>query len=109
LTEYLVALEALRRRAPRNGLLPEQGVLPRRHHEAEMTVRGGGRDAAARRALQKSLLDQIRLVDLLERAGVFAHGHGERAEADGTALEFLDDRLERAVSRSTRPAARTAA
>src|SRR6266516_931896 len=61
---------------------PEVSVCPRR------------RAAAARGAGEEALLHQERLVHLLERPRVLAHGGGDRGESYGTAVELLDDRLE---------------
>ena len=46
-----------------------------------MGERGVGRDAAARGAHEEALLEQIGLVDVLDRVGLLAHGDRQRAEA----------------------------
>src|SRR3982751_2624420 len=48
----------------------------------------------ARRTLQKSVLDEERLVDFLERARILADRGGDGADADRPAVELLDDGLE---------------
>src|SRR5213593_3575602 len=62
--------------------------------EPEVSVRPRRRAAAARGAGEETLLHQERLVHLLERPRVLAHGGGDRGESYGTAVELLDDRLE---------------
>src|SRR5256885_5118554 len=62
--------------------------------EAEVLVRARRRASAARRAGEKALLHQERLVHLLERARVLAHGGGDGRETHGSALELLDDGLQ---------------
>src|SRR5437764_14064427 len=59
-----------------------------------MAIRLRGRDASARGALEESVLDEERLVDLLERPHIFADGGGDGADADRSAVELLDDGLE---------------
>src|SRR4029077_1473456 len=65
-----------------------------RGSEAEMSVRGSRRTAAAGRAGQKALLHQERLVHLLQRTRILAHGGGDGGEAPRPALELLDDGLQ---------------
>src|SRR4029453_8910221 len=55
------------------------------------------RATAARRALEETDLDEIRLVDLLERLTVLTHGRGKRREPHRTATELLQDRREDAT------------
>ena len=62
--------------------------------DAQVPVGRGRRDAAARRALQEAGLQQVGLVEVLERAAVLAERRGDRADADGAAAELLDDRRE---------------
>ena len=50
----------------------------RRHRESEMSIRLRGRHAAARRALQKSVLNEERLVHFLDRSRIFADRRGDR-------------------------------
>ena len=50
-----------------------------------------GDDASARRALQESELEQVRLVDVLDRLRLLAERDRERREADRAAAELLDD------------------
>ena len=47
--------------------------------------------AAAGRARQKALLQQIRLIDILERYGLLADRRRERLETDRSAVVKLDD------------------
>ena len=47
--------------------------------------------AAAGRARQKTLLQQIRLIDVLERHGLFANRRRERFQADRPAVIEFDD------------------
>ena len=62
--------------------------------ESQVAVRRGRGDAAARRALEEAGLEEVGLVEVLERAAVLAERGGDRADADGTAAELLDDRRE---------------
>src|SRR5687767_11183093 len=50
------------------------------------------REASARRAIQKSDLDQIGFDNLFDRIFFFVNGSGDRAETDRSATEFFDDR-----------------
>ena len=55
-------------------------------------------DPAARRALDEPELEEVRLVDVLDRVRLLAEGHGQRGQADRAAVEAVDDRVqERAV------------
>ena len=47
--------------------------------------------AATRGALYEAFLDEIRLIYFLESARVFAESSGDGGEANGTALELVDD------------------
>ena len=47
--------------------------------------------APARSPLEEALLDEVRLVDFLQRPGILAHRHGDGAQPDRAAAEFLDD------------------
>ena len=60
--------------------------------QAEVVERPPGRGASARRALDQTLLEQIRLVDVLDRVLLLSHRDGERRETDRTAAELLADR-----------------
>src|SRR5213078_2210074 len=62
--------------------------------ESEMPVRGPRGASAARRAGEEALLHEERLVHLLERARVLAHGGGDGRETNRSALELLDDGLQ---------------
>ena len=50
--------------------------------------------AAARRALEEAELEQVRLVDVLDRVGLLAERDGERRQADRAALELERDRAQ---------------
>src|SRR5439155_6213210 len=72
----------------------DRSLTLRRRGVAEVPVRRRGCRPAPRRSLQIALLYKERLVDLLQRAGVFAHGYGDGTQAHRASLEFLDDGLE---------------
>ena len=57
-----------------------------------MRIRSWRRNATARRALNKPLLDQIRLIDVFERLRIFTRRRRQRIRPDGSAVEFLDYR-----------------
>src|SRR5262245_60931505 len=80
-------------------LLARKRTAPRRTGlHAEVLVRALRRHAAARRAVEVALLDQERLVDVLDRAAILADRGGERVQPDGSPAVFLDERTqERAV------------
>ena len=59
-----------------------------------MLVGAAGGDAAARGALEESLLDQVGLVEVLERPGVLADRDGQRLDAGGAAVVVLDQRAQ---------------
>jgi hypothetical protein len=73
--------------------LEELAVAPR-GRDAEMPVGRRGGDPAARSPLEEPGLEEIRLVEVLERSAVLAEGSGDRADADRAAAELLDDRRE---------------
>ena len=52
-------------------------------------------DSPAGSALQESELEQIRLVDVLDRVRLLAKGDGQRGQAHRAAVEALDDRLQK--------------
>ena len=56
-----------------------------------MLVGQVGDFAAARGALDESLLDEERLIDLFHSAGVLADGGGDGVDTHGSALELVDD------------------
>ena len=64
---------------------------------AEVVVGQGGDFASAGSAFQESFFDQVGLVDLLDRAGIFAEGCGDGGQSDGASVEFLDDGVENLV------------
>src|SRR2546426_11920095 len=63
-------------------------------HEAKMLVRARRGAPPARRAGEEALLHEERLVHLLQRAPVLAHGGGDGGEAHRPPLEPLDDGLQ---------------
>src|SRR3989454_11986291 len=62
--------------------------------EAKMLVRARRGAPAARRAGEEALLHEERLVHLLERARVLAHGGGGGGEGHPPPFELLDDGLQ---------------
>ena len=64
---------------------------------SEMAVGKVGGFTAARRTFDKAFLDEIRLIDLLDSARVFAEGCGYCRKSDRTALELGDNRREQFV------------
>src|SRR5437588_9219688 len=91
---------AAARRTPRAGL-PERASRCRseelRLGRRRCTDMGAAelRDrAAARRPLDEAELEQVRLVDVLDRLLLLAERRRERREADGPSLELLRDRAE---------------
>src|SRR4051812_20450968 len=68
---------------------PRRPVGRRRGRQTEVLPGRGQRDAAARRAHEQTLLDEERLVHVLDRLGLLAHADGQRREADRTATELL--------------------
>src|SRR5512133_4397144 len=72
------------RQAPRGS---EQRRLARRL-ETQVFVRATGGRAPAWGALQQAALQEIGLVDVLERVGLVVDGDGQGREADGTAGEL---------------------
>src|SRR5256885_13978108 len=51
-------------------------------------------DATARRSLEEAVLNEERLVHLLDGRGILADRGANVVESDRSTLEFLDDRLE---------------
>src|SRR5450755_4325676 len=72
-------------------MLEERAVAQWRR-DPEVPVRARGGDPTAGRALEKSRLDQVGLVEVLESAAVLTDRSGDRSDSDGTASEFFDDR-----------------
>src|SRR5688572_31157155 len=60
--------------------------------DAEVPVRGERGDAAARRALEVALLDQVRLEHVLDGVGFLAHRVRQVVEPYWAAAELLDHR-----------------
>src|SRR3990172_1447993 len=74
--------------------LPEGALRLRaatRRRQAEVLVGAGRGLPAARRPGQEPKLDQVGLVDVLDRVGLLRDRGGNRLEADGAALKLLDD------------------
>src|SRR5579859_5822455 len=59
--------------------------------------------AAARRALDEAELQQIRLVDVLDRVGLLAERNSERGQADRPAVELHDDRAQELTRLAVEP------
>ena len=53
--------------------------------------------ASARGTFDESFLDEVRLIDILNRAGIFAHSGSDGIEADRAAAELIDDGREEFV------------
>lgn len=53
--------------------------------------------ASAWRAHEETLLDEVGFVNLLNGADVFAKSRGDSANADGTAMELVDEREQNLV------------
>src|ERR671935_1525661 len=70
----------------------KQGVFGAR--SADVRAAGVGDHAAARGALDEAELEEVRLVDVLDRLLLLAEGDGERREADRPAAELDRDRLQ---------------
>ena len=64
--------------------------------QTEKQIRVSGRNPATGRAHNESLLDQVRLDHVLDRAALLAHGRGKAFDADRTAVEFFNDRSQQA-------------
>src|SRR5438874_10700510 len=62
--------------------------------EPEMAICLRARNTPARRALEKSVLYEERLVDFLESAHILSDRCGDGADTDRSTLELLDDGLE---------------
>src|SRR5205823_4249111 len=61
---------------------------------AKMLVGAAGGDPAAGGALEEALLNEIGLVEILERPSVLAHGHRQSLDAGRAAVIVLDKRGE---------------
>src|SRR6478735_7387594 len=80
-------------RGPDKGRGLEQRARVRRF-EPEVGERGRGGAAAARRALDETLLEQVGLVDVLDGVLLLPHRDGKGRQADGSAGELLADGAE---------------
>ena len=60
-------------------------------------------DAAARRSVQEAELEQVRLVDVLDRLRLLAERDRERRQADGTAAELVDEGAQQLTIESLQP------
>ena len=56
-----------------------------------MAISEVGGFTSTRGALEEALLDQVGLIDLLDRAGIFAQSRSDRREPYGTTSELVDD------------------
>ena len=74
----------LRRRWQRREKI-ELGRQARRHRQIEMAERDAGQHAAARRALHKALLEQVRLDDFFDDVALVAERRRDRLDPDRTA------------------------
>src|SRR3990170_5300183 len=75
------------------GRLPQRFLIRLgRQRPVEVLVCQGGREAAARGAVEVTALEEERLVDVFDRLPFFADRGGERVDADRAAAEFVDDR-----------------
>src|SRR5688572_4107746 len=74
----------------------EQALLADGAGQLEVLVRAIRRDAPARSARQEALLDQVGLVDVLQRIARLAERRGQGLDAHRTALVKLDDDVEEA-------------
>src|ERR1017187_3770722 len=79
------------------GGLSEERSVPGRLRDPEVAVRAGGGDAPAGCPLEKSGLDEVRLVEVLEGSAVLPDRGRDRSDADGSAAKFLDDRRQDAA------------
>jgi hypothetical protein len=70
-------------------LLQQRTLLAARRLESNGLVALRRQHAALWRALKVALLDEKRFVHFLERLRLFAHRHGDRAHADGSAAVVL--------------------
>src|SRR5690606_21543993 len=71
---------------------PEQRAGAGGRLEVEVGVCAGRGDAPPGRALQEAFLDQVRLVDLLDGAGILAYRDGQVRQPGRAAAELLDER-----------------
>src|SRR6185295_3625447 len=65
-----------------------------RRRQAQVLIRAGGGDAAAGGALDQPPLQEVGLVDVLDRVLLLADGDRQSGKADRAAVELLDDRAE---------------
>src|SRR3954453_19701747 len=79
---------------PRRRPLEQPGLAAGGRLEAQVGEGPRGRDAAARRALEEAALQQVGLVDVLDRVLLLADSDGQRRETDRAALELQADRVE---------------
>src|SRR5918994_6573012 len=68
--------------------------LPAGRREAKAPIRERCRTAASLGALQKSLLNQVGFVYVLQCSGILANRYGHRAEPDWTSAKLFDDGTE---------------
>src|SRR5215212_4483359 len=73
---------------------PEGFLAAVGHRNAEVPVGAPRGDAATIGALDQAALQQVRLVDVLDRVARLTHGHGEGPDAHGSAVELVDDKAE---------------
>src|SRR5687768_2950614 len=73
--------------------LPQSRILPRRC-QAEILVGAGGRDTAARSAIEEPRLNEEGLVDILDGVLLLVNRRGQAVHANRTAVELVDDRAQ---------------
>src|SRR3954462_811754 len=88
----------VRRRRVRGGVaVPAEDIRAseqtrvRRRLEAEVREGAQRRAAAARGALDQALLEEVWLVDVLDRVGLLPPRHGKRRQPDRATAELLAD------------------
>ena len=74
--------------------IPLRRASPRRRRRADVRAAELRDRAPARRALDEAELQQVRLVDVLDRVRLLAERRGERREADRPAVELVGDRAQ---------------
>ncbi|CAM2144510.1 hypothetical protein PT2222_160067 [Paraburkholderia tropica] len=92
IVDSLAGRRALRRVRLPVGAARVAGVVG--HRQAEVAIGELRGHASARRALQKALLDQIRLKHVLDRVALLADRGGEVVHAHRAAVELVENRFE---------------
>src|SRR6202521_1285669 len=76
------------------GRLPKFSLATGRALDAHLIIGLWHGNSALGSSLDEAFLDQIGLVDLFDRSGIFSHRDREGTESDGAALETNDKRFE---------------